>query len=204
VLNKKNEESIHMNRHQTHRTPGDICPYTPWTVTMLDNLFRKLLQNPEKIIGDYIQPGMKVMDIGCGPGFFTLAMARMVGPRGNVIAIDVQKKMLDIVLKKSEALSLADRIQFHQCKSDTIAIEHNADFILSFYMVHEVPDKDIFFSEVARLLAPGGKYLVVEPNFHVSPTDFEETLTMATNAGFQVIKRPRIRLSHAALLDMGT
>lgn len=47
---------------------------------------------------------MTAMDIGCGPGFFTLAMARMAGPEGKVIAIDMQQEMLDLVKKKSDRL----------------------------------------------------------------------------------------------------
>lgn len=189
-----------MNPNQTLNPHGDICPYTPWTLVMLDNLLRKFLQNPEKIVGDYIQPGMKVLDIGCGPGFFTLPMAQMVGPLGTVIAIDVQKEMLDLVEQKSKQLGLVDRIWFHQCKPDSLDLQEQVDFILSFYMVHEVPDRDTFFSEVADLLVSGGTYLIVEPVFHVSPSAFEDTLNHAVSAGFRIVNQPKIRLSRCALL----
>lgn len=189
-----------MNPNQTHNPHGDICPYNPWTLAMLDNLLRKFLQNPENIVGDYIQPGMKVLDIGCGPGFFTLPMAQMVGPLGTVIAIDVQKEMLDLVEQKSKQLGLVDRIWFHQCKADSLDLQEQVDFILSFYMVHEVPDRDTFFSEVADLLVSGGKYLIVEPVFHVSPSAFEDTLNHAISAGFRIVSKPKIRLSRCALL----
>lgn len=178
----------------------DICPYTPWTLTMLDNVVRKFLQNPEKMLGGYIRKGMSVIDIGCGPGFFTLAMANMVGSEGQVIAVDVQKEMLDLVQKKSKRQGLDSRIRFHQAKPDTIGLSTKADFILSFYMVHEVPDRDNFFREVVNLLSPDGRFLVVEPVFHVSYDGFEDTLVCAQKAGFKVEERPKISMSRAAVL----
>ncbi|HWQ66906.1 MAG TPA: class I SAM-dependent methyltransferase [Methanospirillum sp.] len=193
-----------MKTDQALKSHGIICTCTPWTVTMLDNLFRRFLQNPQKILGKFIRPGMTVLDIGCGPGFFTLPMAKMVGPGGKVIGIDVQKEMLDLVMQKSEQLNMGNRIQVHQCNPDAIGIHQKADFILSFYMVHEVPDRDAFFTEVAGLLAPEGKYLVVEPFFHVSSDAFNDTLVSATKAGLRVEQRPNYRLSHAALLGRGT
>ncbi len=182
------------------KAQGKLCRYSPWTAPFFDNLIRKIFQNPEKIVGSYIRPGMTVMDIGCGPGFFTLAMARMAGPEGRVIAVDMQQEMLDLVKKKSDQLGLSDRIRFHRCRQDSLCITKKAGFILSFYMVHEVPDRDALFREVSGLLEPGGKYLIVEPGFHVSQEAFEDTLRHAEEAGLAVEKRPNVLLSRAALL----
>jgi ubiquinone/menaquinone biosynthesis C-methylase UbiE len=189
-----------MEMTQKKQLHGDICPCTPWTAAALDNVFRSVFQNPRKIVGDYIRPGMTVMDIGCGPGFFSLAMAKMVGPGGLVISIDVQQEMLDLVKKKSEKRALFDRILLHLGKPEAIGIQKNADFILSFYMVHEVPDPDAFFKEVCGLLNPKGRYLIVEPLLHVSEKAFDDTLDHARRAGFMVEKQPDVLLSRAALL----
>ena len=182
------------------RVHGDVCRYSPWTAPFFDNLVRRIVQDPEKIVGPYIRPGMTVMDIGCGPGFFTLAMARMAGPEGRVIAIDMQQEMLELVKKKSDRLGLSDRIRFHRCRQDSLCITKKAGFILSFYMVHEVPDRDALFREVSGLLEPGGKYLIVEPGLNVSQEAFEDTLRHAEEAGFAVEQRPKVLLSRAALL----
>jgi ubiquinone/menaquinone biosynthesis C-methylase UbiE len=189
-----------METQQTKQPHGDICPCTPLTAVALDNVFRTLFQNPGKIVGDYIRPGMTVMDIGCGPGFFTFAMAKMVGPGGLVISVDVQQEMLDRVKKKREKTGLAGRILCHQATSEAIGIHRNADFILSFYMVHEVPDRDAFFKEVFGLLNPKSRYLIVEPAIHVSQRAFDDTLEHAVRAGFVVETRPKVLLSRAALL----
>ncbi len=86
------------------KAQGSLCRYSPWTAPFFDNLIRKIFQDPDKIVGPYVRPGMTVMDIGCGPGFFTLAMARMAGPEGRVIAVDMQQEMLDLVKKKSDRM----------------------------------------------------------------------------------------------------
>ena len=72
---------------------GRVCP--SWLAFVLNNPLRKLLQNPEKILKGLVQEGQTAVDLGCGPGFFTLPLARMVGESGRVIAVDLQSKMLD-------------------------------------------------------------------------------------------------------------
>ena len=60
----------------------------------LDNKFRRLLQNPRKILGTYAKEGMTALDLGCVPGFFSVEMARMVGESGRVVSTDLQEGML--------------------------------------------------------------------------------------------------------------
>jgi hypothetical protein len=74
------------------------------------------------------------------------------------------------------------------------------EFVLAFAVVHEIPDADTFFVEVARALAPGGRVLVAEPRGHVSESDFHETLAAAAAARLRVAERPAIRGSRSALL----
>ena len=82
------------------RKPGDICRFSPDMVFILDNTMRRIFQNPEKILGEYVRPGMTAIDLGCGPGMFTLAMAKMVGESRRVIAVDVQQEMPEILKDK--------------------------------------------------------------------------------------------------------
>lgn len=181
---------------------GEVYRYSPFRGWMLDNGIRRLFQNPKNIVGDYVKEGMTAIDIGCGPGMFTLAMAKMVGDTGNVIAVDIQQEMLDLVRVKSERLKLTPRIRFHRSEPNRIGVAEKADFILSFYMVHEVPDRSAFLREVHGLLKPGGKYLVVEPSSHVSEEAFTETKAAAGEAGFNAIYYPKIALSRAALFTL--
>ena len=192
-----------METTQTGKNPGgDLCRYSFWHVLMLDNVFRRFFQDPAKILDDYIRPGMTVVDIGCGSGMFTRVMADMAGEKGRVIAVDVQGEMLRYAKIKSDRSGLGSRITWHQSTPDMLGIpEDHAEFILSFYMVHEVPDQDRFFREVFAILKPGGKYLVAAPVFHVSDQAFSKTLESAVNAGFRVEKRPEISMSRTVLLS---
>jgi ubiquinone/menaquinone biosynthesis C-methylase UbiE len=183
---------------------GDLCRYSFWHVWMLDNGFRRFFQNPKKILAGYIRPGMTVIDIGCGSGTFTRAMAEMAGKNGTVIATDVQSDMLQYAKDKSNRSSSGSRITWHRNSPESLAIQTTADFILSFYMVHEVPDQDRFFKEVFALLKPGGKYLVAEPVFHVPEHAFSQSLEAAFRAGFRVEERPEIPMSRSVVLVTDT
>lgn len=76
----------------------NICPLQ--LSLSLDNKIRRWLQNPQKILGPYVREGMEVLEIGCGPGFFTLDMGLMVGKSGRVLAVDLQEGMLSKVKEK--------------------------------------------------------------------------------------------------------
>jgi ubiquinone/menaquinone biosynthesis C-methylase UbiE len=72
---------------------SDTSRICSWKIAFaLDNPIRRLIHNPQKILVGYIEPGQTVLDIECGPGTFSIAMAKMVGESGKVIAVDVQRK----------------------------------------------------------------------------------------------------------------
>ncbi len=75
-----------------------------------------------------------------------------------------------------------------------------ADFVLAFAVVHELPDARTFFAEAAASLRPGGVLLFAEPTGHVSADAFEDELQAAAAAGLTAQERPTIRRSRAALL----
>ena len=175
-----------------------VCPVE--AAGGLDNKFRKWLQNPQKILRPYIKNGMTVLDLGCGPGFFTIEMAKMLSDSGKVIAADLQEGMLDKVRKKINGNSLEEKIELHKCQEDSIGLKEKVDFVLAFYMIHEVPDHDKLFSEIKSLLTPGGLFYVIEPKFHVNNRAFEVMLGKAKNAGFKIIETPNVFFSRAVVL----
>jgi len=175
-----------------------VCPW--WGGYFLDNRLRRLLHKPEVILADLVQSDTTVMDFGCGMGFFSIAMARLVGHNGRVIAVDLQQKMLDVLAKRLSLIGLAERICTHRCSADSLEWDAPVDFVLAFYSVHEVPDARRLLSEIHRLLRPGGQFLVVEPMGHVTKADFQEMTAVAGEVGFGVLDRPSVRWSHAAVL----
>jgi ubiquinone/menaquinone biosynthesis C-methylase UbiE len=178
-----------------------VCPVE--RASSLDNRIRRWLQNPQKIVSPYIKEGMTVLDIGCGPGFFSIEMAKMVGESGRVIAADLQEGMLEKLRDKIKGTELEGRITLHKCQEDKTGVSENVDFALLFYMVHELPNMEEFFNEIVTILKPNGQVLIVEPPFHVSKTAFEETIRKAREAGLIEVERPKVFLSKTALLKKG-
>jgi ubiquinone/menaquinone biosynthesis C-methylase UbiE len=178
-----------------------VCPV--WVGYLLASPLRKLLQNPRKILRPYVEEGMTVLDIGCAMGFFSLPLAEMVGPKGKIICVDAQEKMILSLEKRARKAGLADRIESRLCSHSSLEIkdlEKQIDFGLGFAVVHEVPDPNDFFSQTYHALKPSGKFLVAEPQGHVSENDFDVTVSTAEQNGFQVLGRPPISRSRTVLL----
>ncbi|MCP4219434.1 MAG: class I SAM-dependent methyltransferase [bacterium] len=171
---------------------------------LFDNWVRKPFKHPKKIVGEYIKEGDVIIDLGCGPGFFTTEMAKLAGAKGKVIAVDLQQEMLDMVNRKAASLKLSDRISLHKCESDRVgpAVEEKADFILAYYMVHETPSQLDFLKEVRAMLKTGGRFLVVEPTMHVKREKFREMLEMAKEAGFTAVDEPRKKGGRSVLFTV--
>jgi len=178
-----------------------VCPW--WLCFTFDNPLRKLLHNPEAILGPYVRPGNRVIDIGPGMGYFTIPLARLVGPKGHVIAIDVQEKMLSALRSRAKKNGVSERIEGYLASQKSLGIHEKADFILTFWMAHEVPDQSLFFREIRDLLKPNGSLLLAEPIVHVRKKHFLRTLQSAIEIGLVVKESPKIHLSHSALLGFG-
>jgi SAM-dependent methyltransferase len=164
---------------------------------------RRLLYDPQAILKPYVVERMTVLEPGPAMGFFTLELARLVGPKGRVIAIDVQPKMLDGLMRRARKANLAERIDARRAMGDRLGIDElqgAVDFALAFAMVHEAVRADILLGDIHDALKPAAKLLLAEPKGHVSADAFEATLAAASEAGFKLESRPAIRRSHAAVL----
>ena len=176
-----------------------VCPME--RAGALESGIRYLLHAPRKILQPYVRKGMLALDLGCGPGFFTRTLAELVGPEGKVIAADLQEGMLARLRRKIQGTELEQRITTHQCTSDRIGLTAECDFVLVFYMLHEVPDQQVFLREVRTLLKPSGKVLIVEPKFHVSKKDMLRSIRMMEQSGFKVTAEPKVFLSRAVVIE---
>jgi ubiquinone/menaquinone biosynthesis C-methylase UbiE len=179
-----------------------VCPV--WVGYLLSSPIRKLFQNPKKILSPYIKEDMKVMDVGCAMGFFSLPLAQLVGKAGKVICVDVQEKMIKSLEKRARKAGLFDRIVTRICRGDSLVLgefKEQIDFVLASAVVHEVPDIDGFFSQIHTAMKSGSKFFMIEPKMHVPEEDFEKTISIARNIGFAVIDRPEIRGGRNVLLQ---
>lgn len=187
-------ETTQMKKYRAQRV------YPVERAGQLDSPIRRWLLNPQKIVGPYVKEGMTALDVGCGPGFFSMAMARMVGASGRVIAADLQDGMLQKVRNKIQGTEFETRIVLHQCSAQRVGWTGSVDFALAFYVVHELPNREVFFREIERLLASNGRFLIVEPVFHVSKAAFEEMLKNVKKSGLIPLAAPRVFFSRSVLL----
>ena len=174
-----------------------------WMGPLLLNPLRRWTIRPERLLAPYIHEAMTVLEPGPGMGFFTLALASLVGPYGKVIAVDIQPKMLEKLRDRAERAGLASRIEIRLAAGDSLQIIDlvgSVDFALAFAVVHETLSVERFFREVATALKPGASTLIVEPSGHVRAEKFDAEVEAAEADGLVVVATPKISRSHAVLL----
>jgi ubiquinone/menaquinone biosynthesis C-methylase UbiE len=173
----------------------------------LDTRLRRFLYRPDRLAEKYVNPGNRVLDFGCGPGFFTREFAKRVGENGEVFSVDLQDEMLAILRGKLGPEGLMSRIRTHQCKPDSINLpaDLNGTFDAAFtiFVVHEVPDPAKLFREIAMLLKPDGRLFYTEPPFVVSGKEFRDNLALAEEAGFRQVERSWFFVNRAVGLKKG-
>ncbi|HVP39329.1 MAG TPA: class I SAM-dependent methyltransferase [Candidatus Saccharimonadales bacterium] len=177
------------------------CP--TWIGHLLACPLRKFAQDPRKILGPHVREGMRVLDVGCAMGFFSLPLARLVGAAGQVVCVDLQEPMLRALERRARKAGLLERIRTRACDSESLRLGDLAgqmDFALAFAVVHEVRDRARLFTEIRAALKPGALLLLAEPVGHVGRAHFEATLAAARTAGLDVAGTPAIRGSRSALL----
>jgi ubiquinone/menaquinone biosynthesis C-methylase UbiE len=183
-----------------------VCPW--WIGYLLASPVRHMFQKPETVVGPFVKSTMRILEIGPGMGFFTLPTARMVGPEGRVVAVDIQTKMLRELRKRAERAGLAERIDCRLTTQDTLGIgdlHGSIDFTLLMAVVHEVPDKRRLFEEIRDAMKTGGVVLMADPQSRFCVGEFEETLGFAKVAGFtrSIDRTPDIRKNRGAVLIAG-
>jgi ubiquinone/menaquinone biosynthesis C-methylase UbiE len=179
-----------------------ICP--GWLGYFLVSPLRRLMQDPKAILRPFVTEGMVVIEPGCGMGFFNIEMARLVGPRGKVVAVDLQPKMLAGLQRRARKAGVADRIDPRLADTARLNVDDLAgrvDFALVFAVVHELPDEGRFFAEMHRTLRPDGKILVAEPKGHVTAAKFQASMEAASRLGFRITDGPVIKGSRTAVLE---
>ena len=110
----------------------------------LDSRIRRFIYHPDRLTEQYVKHGDRILDFGCGPGFFTREFAKKTGDKGLVIAVDLQEEMLRLLREKLEPEGLMPRIRTYRCNSDSLGLlpelDGQVDIAFAIFVVHEVPD----------------------------------------------------------------
>jgi ubiquinone/menaquinone biosynthesis C-methylase UbiE len=179
-----------------------VCPW--WIGWLLASPVRRLVEDPGPLLEPLVRPGMTALEPGCGMGFFTVPLARLVGSAGRVVCVDLQPKMIAGMERRARRAGVADRIEAVVGTLDDPRLTPRVasfDLAMTIHMLHEVPDQGAFLQRIAALLRPGGRLLVVEPKGHVTATAFAATVALAEAAGLHSLPRPDGWRGHAALFE---
>jgi ubiquinone/menaquinone biosynthesis C-methylase UbiE len=191
-----------MSKADNHHKPENrnlICPAE--AVGILDNPFRKLFHNPKKILHPYIKTGMTILDVGCGAGTFSVEMAKMLNGLGKVICADIQEKMLNKVRKKIKSTNLEQIVELHKSGLENIGVVKKVDFVLAFWMFHEVRHQEKFLKELISILKPNGLIFIIEPKVHVTKTEFRKIIDKTKESGLRIVGSPKVFFSRTAMLS---
>lgn len=137
-----------------------------------------------------IQPGMRVLEIGCGSGAYTLEIARAVGAAGKVVALDIQPGMLEQLknkLARSENTDIRNIEPLLASAYQLLFQDGSFDATFMITVLQEIPDKGRALAEVRRTLRPGGIVAVTEWLFDPDYPLKQTTLRLLREAGFENI-----------------
>ena len=144
------------------------CAHQPWDIDTyiqaLERPERDDYQKPDKVIKALdLKPGMVVADVGAGSGYFTRRLAQAVGNTGQVIAIDVEQKMLDYNTQELEKLGIADRAKFILAKPDDPSLpEYAVDLVFLCNVYHHIEHRVDYFAKTKSALTPNGRVVIVD------------------------------------------
>jgi uncharacterized protein (TIGR01244 family) len=143
------------------RTPGQMLPPQFAGMLLMDS--RANQEQPDKAIQFMgLKDGDIVADIGCGNGFFTLRLAKKVGPHGVVFAVDVQQGMLDQLNKRQKELNISSVYPILGQFEDPLLPPGKVDWILLVDAYHEFSNPKAMLARMKNCLAPGGRIALIE------------------------------------------
>jgi SAM-dependent methyltransferase len=147
-------------KRDRHGNPEDLSFY----LARLESPEREAWQQPDRLVAALgLRPGDVACDVGAGPGYFTLRLARAVGPAGRVYGVDVEPRMTRLLAERAAQAGLANVVPVLAPEGDGLPPEP-CDLILLVNAFHHFPDGPGYLARLARALTPGGRLALVE--FH--------------------------------------
>jgi ubiquinone/menaquinone biosynthesis C-methylase UbiE len=120
-------------------------------------------QQPDRVMAALaVRPGERVADLGAGSGYFTLRLARAVGPEGRVFAVDVDQPMSEFLRKRVAEADLANVEVILGRYEDPLLPDRGVDLVLVVDTYHHLENRPAYFRDLRRDLAPGGRVAIVE------------------------------------------
>ena len=180
-----------------HGNPSDLGAYA----RALVDPARDAWQRPDAVVDALgLRPGSVACDVGAGPGYFTLRLARAVGADGRVYAVDVEPALLAALRDRLEAAGISNVTPVLSVPSDPLLPARACDVVLVVNTYHHFPDGPAYLRRLAAALGPGGR--IVNVDFEKRPTPVgppvghrvsrDAFVADAAGAGLEVVDEPRL------------
>jgi ubiquinone/menaquinone biosynthesis C-methylase UbiE len=147
-----------------------------------------------------LRAGDTIADIGCGPGFFTIPAAEIVGPSGKVYAADVQSEMIAAIMMRVADLDIHHVEILKTSETDVALPEHSVQMVWLAFVLHEMDQRAVYLYRLRRALRPDGRIVILE--WEKKPTEAgppvnerltpEDVLSDAKAAGYKVVEHRQI------------
>jgi len=181
--------------HGRYGNPANLDSY----IAHLADPAREAWQKPDEVVRALdLKPGQVACDVGAGPGYFTLRLARAVGPGGRVYAVDVEPKILDALRERLAASGLRNVTPVLALADDPLLPAAACDVILVVDTYHHFPDRVAYLGRLTRALRPGGRIANIDYHKRATPVgpalahrlSREEFLAEAQTAGLVIADEP--------------
>jgi ubiquinone/menaquinone biosynthesis C-methylase UbiE len=143
------------------RQPAEVMGMggAPWLVRPE----RESEEHPDALVAALdLRPGQVVADIGAGVGYFSLRLARRVGPRGRVLAVDIQQPMLDLLIESRDRAGLDNVEPILGTPTDPRLLPNSIDLALLVDVYHEFSAPEAMMEKIRAALKPSGRLVLVE------------------------------------------
>jgi len=172
---------------------------------VIDNLFRRLFRPPSRFLAKYLSHGATAADLGCGPGFFSLPMARIVGDRGRVHAVDFDERVIERVKQKASRSGFSHILAPRAASASEIDFIEtgSVDFVLAEGLLCCMKDHEGAMRQIKRILkADGRAYLsVIKLGRHGDPRNVAKEEWEALLSGMRVVDSGETAIGRWALVS---
>jgi ubiquinone/menaquinone biosynthesis C-methylase UbiE len=168
-------------------------------ISRLEDPARAEWQHPDQVVKTLrLRPGQTACDIGSGPGYFTLRLAREVGPSGHVYAVDIEPRILQMLWERMGAPKTTNVTPILALADDPLLPKSVCDVVLIVDTYHHFPDGPAYLARLARSLKRGGKIVNIDFQKRDTPVgpplehrvSREDFLKDARKAGLVVVSEP--------------